>query len=164
MPRSVARSLGRSVGPSLGRPATNRAFNVASLFVPPFPRSPSCLFPPPSLLPSRSRPLFVVGLSGKNTLIGRSLWSVGRTDGRTSGRCFVRRPFRDLGFGQFFPRPMSECRRGGHLRDQQGCLAFPIEANASERPRKQPARQAQLGREPKALRTKGPRDHLMHFS
>ena len=141
----LGRSLGRSVGPSLGRPATNRAFNVASLFVPPFPRSPSCLFPPPSLLPS-----FPPSLPLPSVVCCRSIgeehahWSVavvGRPDGQTSGRCFVRRPFRDLGFGQFFPRPrpMSECRRGGHLRDQQGCLAFPIEANASERPRKQPA-------------------------
>ena len=62
--------LGRSRW--IARSATNRAFNVASLFVLP-------LFPL-----ARARPLFVVGRSGKKALIGRALWSVGTSSTRPS--------------------------------------------------------------------------------
>ena len=142
MPRSVARSVRLSVA----RPQTaHLTWLLCSFSFSPFPRTalPSLLrlassrLLPPSFPPAPApvRCLLSVYRGRTRSLVGRC----GRSDGRrTRGRCSVRRPFRDLGLGQFPPTDERMPSRRASPKPT-GLLPFPIEANARERPRKRQA-------------------------
>ena len=121
----LGRLLARSVVRSVFRSAANRAFNVASLFAPfsPFAPLPSSL--------SAVRCLLSVYRGRKRSLVGRSLWSVGRMVLRP----FVRRaspcPFRDLGSFSLDRRTNANVVARG-ISPQTNRVAFPFEMSASK--------------------------------